>query len=93
VGKVRQPMKTQSPDTSPEAERVLIELARKMPPERKLQLAGQFSASMRNLMRAGIQQRHPDAGPEELERRFVELWLGPEIAPRFLAARALRHAR
>jgi hypothetical protein len=44
-------------------------------------------------MRAGIQQRHPDAGPEELERRFVELWLGPEIAPRFLAARALRHAR
>lgn len=86
-------MKTQSPDTSPEAERVLIELARKMSPERKLQLAGQFSASMRNLMRSGIQRRHPDASPEELERRFVELWLGPEIAPGFLRARALRHAR
>jgi hypothetical protein len=64
-----------------------------MPAERKLQLVGQFSASMRNLMRAGIQQRHPDAGAEELERRFVELWLGPELAPPFLKARSLRHAR
>ena len=63
-------MKTQSPDTSPDAERVLIELARKMPPERKLQLAGQLGASMRNLMRAGLRQRHPDASPEELERLF-----------------------
>jgi hypothetical protein len=86
-------LKTQSPDTTPEAERVQIELVRRMPGERKLQLAGQFSASMRKLMRAGIQQRHPNAGPEELEQRFVELWLGPEIAPRFLRARALRHAR
>ena len=86
-------MKTQSPDTSPEAERVLIELARKMPPERKLQLAGQLGTTMRNLMRAGLQQRHPNAGPDELEQRFVELWLGPEIAPGFLRARALRHAR
>ena len=30
-------MKTQSPDTSPEAERALIEITRRLSPERKLQ--------------------------------------------------------
>jgi len=86
-------MKTQSPDTSPEAERVLIEIARRMPPERKLQLAGQLGDAMRDLMKAGLRARHPEASREDLDRRFVELWLGPELAGPFLRAReARRHA-
>ncbi len=86
-------MKTQSLDTSFEAERMLIEITRRLPPERKLQLADRLGHAMRGLMKSGLRDRHPHASPEELERRFVELWLGAELAPVFLAARAAhRHA-
>lgn len=83
-------MKTQSPDTGLEAERVMIDLARRMPVERKLQLAGQLSEAMRDLVKAGIHTRHPEASAEELDRQFVELWLGPKLAGPFLRARQTR---
>ena len=69
-------MKTQSPDTSLEAEKVLIDLARKLPVWRKLQLAEQWGATLRNAMKADIQRRLPDASAEELERTFLDRWLG-----------------
>ena len=83
-------MKTQSPDTSVEAEQVLIEITRRLSSERKLQLADRLGQAMRALMRSGLRDRHPQASPEELERRYVELWLGPELAPAFLTTRAAR---
>ena len=81
-------MKTQSPDTSLEAEKVLIDLARKMPVWRKLQLAEQWGATLRNAMKADIRRRLPDASAEELERAFLDRWLGPELAEAFMRARA-----
>lgn len=81
-------MKTQSPDTSPEAEKVLIDLARKMPVWRKLQLAEQWGATLRSAMKADIRRRFPDASAMELERAFLDRWLGPELAEAFLRARA-----
>ena len=87
-------MKTQSPDTSIEAERVLIDIARRMPVWRKLQLAEQWGATLRNAMKAEIRRRLPEASPQELERAFLERWLGPELAEAFLRARAAhRHGR
>lgn len=83
-------MKTQSPDTSIEAEQVLIELARRMPIWRKLQLAEQWGATLRQAMKAEIQQRLPGASPEEQERAFLERWLGPDLASEFLRARNAR---
>src|SRR6266540_933367 len=47
-------MKTQSPDTSIEAEQVLIDIARRMPVWRKLQLAEQWGAALRRAMKAEI---------------------------------------
>jgi hypothetical protein len=82
-------MKTQSPDTSLEAEQVLIDIARRMPGWRKLQLAEQWGATLRNAMKAEIRHRFPDATAEELERAFLERWLGPELADAFLRARAV----
>lgn len=81
-------MKTQSPDTSIEAEKVLTDLARKMPVWRKIQLAEQWGATLRNAMKAEIRRRLPDASPEELERAFLDRWLGPELAEDFLRTRA-----
>jgi hypothetical protein len=80
-------MKTQSPDTSIEAEQVLIDIARRMPVWRKLQLAEQWGAALRRAMKAEIQHRLPTASAAELERAFLERWLGPELAAAFLRAR------
>lgn len=81
-------MKTQSPDTSTEAEQVLIDLARRMPVWRKLQLAEQWGATLRSAMKAEIRRRTPTASADELERTFLERWLGSELAEAFLRARA-----
>lgn len=79
-------VKTQSPDTSPEAERFLVERTRQMPVHRKLQLAWQWSAAMRQLAWSDVQHQHPRAPVDELWARFAERTLGPE-----LAAKVLRH--
>ena len=73
-------MRTQSPDTSPEAERVLIELLRQAPVWRRLQLADRMSVTVRNLCLAGLRSRHPKASAAELRRRFADLYLGQELA-------------
>jgi hypothetical protein len=74
------PMRTQSPDTSPEAERVLIELLRAAPPWRRLQLATQMSSTARKLALAGLRLRHPDSSIDEFRRLKAELFLGSELS-------------
>jgi hypothetical protein len=73
-------MRTQSPDTSPDAERVLIELLRQAPAWRRLQLADRMSSTVRGLSFAGLRARHPQASKAELRRRFADLRLGPDLA-------------
>ncbi len=73
-------MRTQSPDTSPEAERVLIELLRQAPGWRRLQLADRMSSTVRGFSLAGLRARHPTATEAELRRRFADLHLGSELA-------------
>jgi hypothetical protein len=73
-------MRTQSSDTSLEAERVMIELLRRAPAWRRLQLADRMSATVRQLSMAGLRTRYPKASEAELRRRFADLHLGPELA-------------
>jgi len=73
-------MRTQSPDTSPEAEQVLIELLRRAPTWRRLQLADRMSATVRDLCLSGLRTRHSKAGETEIRRRFADLHLGPDLA-------------
>lgn len=77
---------TLSPDTSPEAERVLLELLRQMPPWRKLEMVAQLNQTVRMLAMEGLRQRYPDAPPQELKRRLADLLLGPELAARAYGA-------
>ncbi len=67
-------------DTSPEAERVQIELMRQAPAWRKLQLVGQLNRSLRALALSGLRQRHPGESEVELRRRLADMVLGPDIA-------------
>jgi len=68
------------PDTSPEAEKVLLELMRQTPPWRKLELLGGLNAMAREFALAGLRDRHPNASEQELRRRLADLLLGPELA-------------
>ena len=68
------------PDTAPEAERVLIDLLRRAPPLRKLEMVGQLNQTVRTLALSGLRQRHPQATAEELRRRLADLLLGPVMA-------------
>ena len=80
-------MRTQSPDTSPEAERVLIELLRQAPAWRRLQLADRMSSTVRSLSLAGLRARHPRASEAELRRRFADIHLGPKLAAKVYGPR------
>lgn len=70
------------PDTSPEAEKVLIELLRKAPAWRKIEMVGQLNRTVRMLALSGLRQRYPRATPAGLRRRLAELTLGRELAER-----------
>ena len=73
-------MRTQSPDTSPEAERVLIELLRRAPAWRKLRMVEDTNRSVKELLLAGLRERFPQDSPAALRRRLAEHWLGKEIS-------------
>ena len=73
-------MLTQSPDTSEETEKALIEMIRCAPLWRRMQLTDQMSRTARQLAMAGLRLRHPQASEAELRRRFADLHLGPELA-------------
>ena len=75
-------MRTLSEDTSPEAERVLIELWRRATPALKFALVLDTTRSMQEFMLAGLRERHPHDSPDRLRRRFADLWLGSDLADR-----------
>ncbi len=73
-------MRTQSEDTSPEMERVQIELIRKASPAKLFGLVRSMSQTMMQASRENIRRLHPDANKEELTLIFVELYYGKKLA-------------
>lgn len=70
------------PDTRPEAEAILLDLLRRAPAWRKLEMVGQLNDTVRALSLSGLRQRHPQAGEAELRRRLADLLLGSDLAER-----------
>jgi endonuclease/exonuclease/phosphatase (EEP) superfamily protein YafD len=68
------------PDTSADAQRVLIERLRDLPPWRKLLMAGDLNATAMRLALMGLRARLPDATDQELRRHLADLVLGTELA-------------
>jgi hypothetical protein len=73
-------MRTQSEDTSPEMERIQIELIRKASPARLFGLVRSMSQTMIQASRRNIRKLYPDASEEEITLIFVELYYGKEVA-------------
>jgi hypothetical protein len=60
-------------DTTPEAERLLIELARAMPDARKIDQVFEMIETIRTVGMAGVRSRHPGASEEESRRRMAAI--------------------
>ena len=60
-------------DTTPEAERVLIELARGTPDAKKIDQVFQMIESVRSFGMIGLRSRHPHASEDELKRRMAAI--------------------
>ena len=75
-------MRTLSPDTHPDAERVQLQLLREMSPWRKLELVEGMTRTVYALLLVGLRERHPSATEEELRLRLAALVLGRELATR-----------
>ena len=79
-------MRTLAEDTSPEAERVLIELWRQATPARKFEMISSASRASRELALCGLKMRFPNDSPAQLRRRLAGLWLGEELAEKAYGA-------
>ena len=73
-----QPQRGKS-DTSPEAQRVLYDLYRRMSPARKFELICDTYEMGKQLAMAGLRMRHPNATEDELRRLWARQHLGPEL--------------
>ncbi|HJQ34424.1 MAG TPA: hypothetical protein VJ866_19750 [Pyrinomonadaceae bacterium] len=71
-------MELLSSDTTPEAQQVLFELARRTPVWKRLQLTCELIQMTRLLALADLRRRFPKAGEEELRRRLIARVLSRE---------------
>jgi hypothetical protein len=67
-------------DTPREVEEVQIALLRDLPPWHNLHLVAGMYEAARRLSLAGLRREYPDASEAELQRRLMDLFLGPELA-------------
>jgi hypothetical protein len=73
-------MRTLAEDTTPEAEKVLIQLLREATPARKMEMVESANRTARMLAMAGLREQFPHESEVQLRRRLADLLLGPELA-------------
>ena len=76
--------RTQSPDTSREAEEIQFEAYRRMSFAEKLAIIDDLNRTAEGLARVGIRERHPDATEDEIRKRLAALRYGREFTIKWL---------
>lgn len=69
-------------DTPPELQARYIEHLRRLTVAERWTMLGRLVSDARELARMGLRERHPDAGPRELDIRLAALLYGREAASR-----------
>ena len=67
-------------DSSRDAADRQLAAFRAITPEARLRIAESMSAEARSLTRTGIQARHPEYGPAEVDAALAEAMLGSPLA-------------
>ena len=67
--------RTQSRDTSVEAEERQLAVWRAMSDAEKLRVMDELCASVRHLAEVGLRERHPEADEHEIRMRLFATWL------------------
>jgi len=75
-------MISQSPDTTPEAEKVQIELIRKSSTSRRMAMVRSLSRTVIYLSRRAIKRAKPSLSERELDIAFVANHYGEDLAER-----------
>jgi hypothetical protein len=75
-------MKTQSPDTHPEIERLQIEGFRRMSPIEKIRRMRDLNDFSFRLSLAEVRRCHPDASERECQLRVASRYLSPDLMRR-----------
>ena len=75
-------MISQSPDTTPEAEKVQIELIRESSVSKRISRVRSLSQTAIYLSRRAIQRTNPSLSDREVDFAFVELHYGKDLAER-----------
>lgn len=70
--------KTQSEDTSIDAEILMFQLLRQLTPLQRAQRTSSFNLAMRRLALTGIKNQHPNATNAQIRQEFVKRCLGAE---------------
>ena len=66
-------------DTSSDAEKVQIEIFRRMEPEKRLQSAALLSETCRILLEEGIRKRHPNYDEEQVRLAVIRCLLPEDL--------------
>jgi hypothetical protein len=72
-------------DTHPEVEKLQIELLRKATPSERLAKALSLTATLVGLSRQTIARLNPEATPQELDLKRIELYYGKPLAEKVKA--------
>lgn len=72
--------RTQSMDTSFEAEQFQIEVLRRLGPQKRLETMRKLSRSQKRWAWNALMRAHPHLSPRELQVKAVELWYGADLA-------------
>jgi hypothetical protein len=76
--------KTQSVDTSPEAEKVYFDLLRRAGTAKRYERMTSWSDSIIGLSRLGIANKHPDWSQCEVRREWARQQYGEELVSKLL---------
>lgn len=72
-------MRIRSLDTTQEADRVQLEIFKKMTPEQRLRRGFELSALTRKLQATGVRMRHPEYSDTEVKFAVIRLNLGDDL--------------
>lgn len=79
-------MSARFPDPRSEVEALLIRLLRVALPWRKMEMAGQMNATVKGLMRLGLEGCYSHDTPEQIHRRMADVLLTSELALKVYAS-------